>query len=167
MSRYVQITEKRARILIKILELERQGITQAELVKVMAAEGIDKNVTYTFLRDAAKDSREFLTVQDWQAGRGRSTKLLGIDPLKFVTAKRTAVILLELAEFQTEETVSRERFVEHLDGKYNFGLKLIEERLAFLGWIGEIGFGRNRKDAMWVDWTRYHTIKEYLRLLAG
>jgi hypothetical protein len=162
---YVQIIKATARILLAILRLQKQRITRVELVKLMEEEGIDKNVTYNFIAQAEKDTRNFLRHTDWHEGAHRPTQVLGIEPNAFITDARTALLLMELARFQQGDTASKEGFIELLINKYQWEEADIEARMSFLKRIGEIGFGDDRTSAIWVDWTRYYSILPWLELL--
>lgn len=58
---YVQITPKTAPILLKILELESEAAT---ITMVANALGEDRNVVYDFIKEAERDSRQFLICND-------------------------------------------------------------------------------------------------------
>ena len=178
-ARYVQITNRTARILLKILDLESEGVTIPKLTTELGFP------VGEFIKEAEEDSRQFLAFNDWSSTKekgkrpskagGRHTAILEIRPDRIITNPLSAQILLMLAEFSKKKgrEVNEKLFMEHLlkeldyfKANYQDFSHELTARINFLIKIGDICTGdKTVPDIIWISWLRYHSQKAYLQLL--
>jgi hypothetical protein len=166
---YVQITALTAPILIKILEIESEGAT---IPKIAHGLDMDPNSVREFIKDAERDSRQFLICNDWSStkdqptrayrkrrlpgtkltkGGGRHTDILEIRPDRLITNPLSAKIILLLAEeSRKSREVNRDEFIQHLlmelddlKPRYLNFAEQLNARINFLMKIGDICTGDN------------------------
>lgn len=173
-AKLVQFNPRTAQVLMRILELEGEQVTKTSLIESLRGV-IGEDIIRRFLKEAEDDPREFITFTKWLgANGGRPTALLSVEPDRIITNPLSALILIELKNFQGKAVeTSRQEFLEffikkfdHLGARYPRLQQEINERITFLIEIGDIGTGKRMvPDAIWAELGRYFSQYEYLKIL--